>query len=85
MASITIGYFPILLFVSAFLWIIFVTVTKQFQNILNIFIVEFPNVISEQTVNAAAFPVGILTYAPAVILIAIAIWALVRASNSGGE
>lgn len=83
MASITIGYFPVLLIISAFLYLIFVSVTGQFQNMLNIFIVQFPGVITEQTVNAAAFPVGILTYSPAIILIAIAVWALVRASNGG--
>ena len=81
MASITIGYWPILLGISAFLYSVFIIVTGAFQKVLNVFIDSFPEAITQQTASAAAFPVGILVASPAIILVAIAIWAFVRASR----
>ena len=78
MASYTISYFPVLILTVGFLYLIFLFITKQFQDVLNLFIGIFPNTITEQTVNAANFPVMVIQGAPVVFLIAIAIWAIVR-------
>lgn len=85
MASITIGYWPILLGISAFLYLVFMVVTGAFQDVLNLFIASFPDAITQQTVSAAQFPIGILVASPAIILIALALWALVRASSGGSD
>lgn len=78
MASYTIAYYPVLILTAGLLWLIYLLVTAQFQEVLNLFISNFPGVITEQTANAAAFPVMILMGAPVVLLIAIAFWAIVR-------
>ena len=78
MASYTISYFPVLILTVGFLYLIFLFITKQFQDVLNLFLGIFPNTITEQTVNAANFPVMVIQGAPVVFLIAIAIWAIVR-------
>ena len=76
MASYTIAYFPVLILTVGVLFLIYLLITAQFQSVLNLFIGNFP--VSVQTINAANFPVMILTGAPVVLLIAIAIWAIVR-------
>ena len=81
MASITIGYWPILLGISGLLYMVFMVITGTFQDVLNVFISSFPDAITQQTASAAAFPVGILVASPAIILVALAIWAFVRASR----
>lgn len=82
MSSFTIGYFPVLLLAGGFLYMIFITVTKQVQVVLNLMIAQF-GVITEQTVSAASFGAGILVASPAIVLIAVGIWALVRAASEG--
>ena len=81
MASYTESYFPVLILTVGILFLISLLITEQFQNVLNLFISNFP--ITVQTVNAAKFPVMILVGAPVVLLIAISIWAIVR--GTGGS
>lgn len=83
MSAFTIGYYPVLLAVSGILYMIFVLITHQFQVILNLMITQF-GVITTQTISAASFGIGIMVYSPAIILIALSVWALVRASSEGG-
>ena len=64
---------------------VFIVITGQFQNVLDIFIQAYPQAITQQTASAAAFPIGIMVSSPAIILVALAIWALVRASRGAGE
>lgn len=83
MASITIGFWPIILAISAFVYMAFMILTGTFQQVLNTFITSYPDAITQQTVTTAAFPAGIIVASPAIILVALAVWAVVRASSGG--
>jgi hypothetical protein len=81
MADYTIAYYPLLLFNGGFLYLIFMVVIQAYQQVLNIFIDIFPGVITEQTVAAAAFGTNLIVASPAIILIVIGIWAIVRGGS----
>ena len=84
MASYTLAYYPLLILASAVLWLIYALITCQFQKILDFFLGMYPGVISEQTVSAANFAATCLVCSPAVVLIALAVWALIRGIGSEG-
>lgn len=55
-----------------------------FQSIHQIFIDLFPGFITEQSVAAANFVVGIVVASPFLILVALFIWAIVKQSADNG-
>jgi phenylacetate-coenzyme A ligase PaaK-like adenylate-forming protein len=83
MAAYTIAYYPILLIAAGFLYLVFTVVMQAYQQVLNTFIDIFPGIITEQTVAAAAFGTNLIIASPAILMIVIAIWAIVRAGSGG--
>lgn len=78
MSAYTLAYFPILIISASIIWIIFAFITRLFQNILDLFVNMYPSIISEQTITTANSVVAFLIYAPAILLIIVAIWAIIR-------
>lgn len=82
MAAYTILYYPILLFTCGFIYLVFVYVAGLFTTVQNIFLEFYPGVITQQTIAAGNFGLGLIVTSPAFILITIAIWALVRGGST---
>lgn len=82
MASYTILQYFLLIGVFGFLYMAFLYVVNTFIDLQNIFLTAFPGIITEQTVNAATFGVGVLTAAPFIILVAVVSWAFVRGGST---
>lgn len=82
MAAYTILYYPILLFTCGFIYLVFVYIADIFTKVQNIFLNFYPGIITEQTMAAGNFGLGIIVASPALILIALAIWALVRGGST---
>lgn len=82
MASYTTLYYFVSLFTAGFLYLVVVYVADIFVGLQNIFQNIFPSTITEQTIAAGNFGFGLLIASPALILIALAIWALVRGGST---
>lgn len=81
MASFTILQYFLLLLVAGFLYFIFVYVSDVFGGVQQIFLDTFPGYITEQTVAAGNFVIGIIIAAPFLVMLALFIWAVVRQST----
>lgn len=82
MASFTILNYFILVGVFGFLYSIFIYIANTFIDLQNIFITAFPDIISQQTVNAAMFGIGVLEAAPFILFVAVATWAFVKGGST---
>lgn len=60
----------------------FLYVVNSFIDLQNIFITSFPGVITQQTVNAAMFGVGLLEASPFILFVAVVTWAFVRGGST---
>lgn len=82
MASYTILNYFLLVGFFGFLYAVFIYLANTFVDLQNIFISGFPGIITEQTVNAAMFGIGVLQAAPFVLFVAVATWAFVRGGST---
>lgn len=82
MASYTILQYFLLIGVFGFMYMAFLYVVNTFVDLQNIFLTSFSGIITEQTVNAAMFGVGLLQAAPFVLLVAVVSWAFVRGGST---
>lgn len=63
---------------------IFCLVFNIFQRVQQIFLDIFPGFITQQTIAAGDFVVGVLIASPFLILVALFVWAVVRQSTDTG-
>lgn len=82
MASFTILNYFLLIGVFGFFYSLFVYIANTFIDLQNIFIMAFPGIISQQTVNSAMFGIGVLEAAPFILFVAVATWALVKGGST---
>ena len=82
MASYTILNYFLLVGVFGFFYMLFIYIANTFIDLQNVFITAFPDIISQQTVNAAMFGVGVLEAAPFVAFVAVATWAFVKGGST---
>ena len=82
MASMTVLHYLVLVIVAGFLYMVFAYITDIFGNIQQIFLESFTGIITEQTVTAVNFVIGIIIASPILVLIAIVIWAVVKGGSS---
>jgi len=82
MAANTILHFFILVLVGGFLYLLFAYVTDIFGMIQNVFLENYAGVITEQTIVATNFVIGIIIASPILVLIAIVIWAVVKGGST---
>lgn len=80
MASFTILQYFLLLLVGGFLYFIFIYIADVFGSVQQIFLDTFPGFITEQTLAAGNFVIGIIIAAPFLVMLALFIWAVVRQS-----
>lgn len=82
MASVTVLHYLVLVFVAGFLYMLFAYITDIFGSIQQIFLDNFAGIITEQTVTAVNFVIGIIVASPILVLIAVVIWAVVKGTSS---
>ena len=82
MAAATIFHYFLLILIGGFLYLLFVYIADVFHVLQNIFLSEFPGVITEQTVTAVNFVTGVIIAAPFLVLITIGIWAVVKGGTN---
>lgn len=82
MAANTILHFFLLVIVGGFLYLLFAYITDIFGLIQNIFLNSYAGVITEQTVQATNFVIGIIVASPILVLLAIVIWAIVKGGST---
>lgn len=81
MAAFTILQYFLMLLVGGFLYFIFIYIGDVFRRVQDIFISTFPGFITEQTVAAGNFVIGIMIASPFLVMLALFIWAVVRQST----
>ncbi len=82
MAAATIFHYFLLILVSGFLYLLFLLITDVFHTLQEIFLNEFPGIITEQTITAVNFVTGVIVAAPFLVLITIGIWAIVKGGTN---
>lgn len=82
MASYTILNYFLLIFTAGFLYLVMVFVADVFVDLQGIFQNIFPNTITEQTIAAGNFGFNLLLASPVLLVVALAIWALVRGGST---
>lgn len=82
MASFTILHYFVGVFTVGFLYLVMVFVADIFVDLQGTFQTIFPNTITEQTVAAGNFGFNLLLASPIIILVALAIWGLVRGGST---
>lgn len=82
MASFTILHYFTLIFTCGFLYLTFVFVADIFVDLQNIFLDIWPHAITEQTIAAGNFGFSMLLASPILLLVALAIWAVVRGGST---
>lgn len=82
MAAYTILHYPLLLFTCGFIYLVFVYIADVFGSAQDIFLNSYSGVITEQTIAAGNFGLALIVSSPALLMMAIAIWALVRGGST---
>lgn len=81
MASYTILQYFLLLLVGGFMYFVFIYIADVFGFVQKIFQTNFAEYITEQTLTAGNFVVGLIVAAPFLVMLAVFIWAVVRQST----
>ena len=82
MASFTILHYFLLIGIGAFLYLVFAYITDIFGMLQQIFLDNFAGIITQQTVMAGNFVIGVIIAAPILVAVALTIWALVRGGST---
>lgn len=82
MAAGTIFHYFLLIGVGGFLYLLFILIADVFGTVQNVFLDNFPGMITEQTITAANFCTGVILAAPFLVLITIGVWAIVKGGTN---
>lgn len=78
MSAYTILQYPLLLLAGGVFYLVFVFAGGQLVDISSVIMDTFPNTITQQTIDAIQFPLRVLVASPALVLIVIGGWALIK-------
>lgn len=82
MAAYTILHYFLLIGIGAFLYLVFAYITDIFGYLQQIFLDNFAGIITEQTIMAGNFIIGIIIATPIIIAVALTVWAFVRGGST---